>query len=88
MKKISVENQICGADGCNKPISKKVFFSLGFSANFCAEHAEELIQEGIGSEKQYLYKEIKALELVGGPRSNAIHNVQSNSQVLSEENDH
>jgi hypothetical protein len=79
MKKISVENQICGADGCNKPISKKVFFSLGFSANFCAEHAEELIQEAIGSEKQYLYKEINVLAEVGQPAANAAYNIQSNS---------
>jgi hypothetical protein len=79
MKKISVENQICGANGCNKPINKKVFFSLGFSANFCAEHAEELIQEGIGAEKQYLNKEIKALGLVGGLGANAIQNTKSSS---------
>jgi hypothetical protein len=80
MKKISVENHICGANGCNKPANKKVLFSLGFSANFCTEHAEELIQEGIGTEKQYLNKEMKALELVGRPAANAIHNTQSNSK--------
>jgi hypothetical protein len=80
LKVNNIDNLLCGANGCNKAANRKLFFSVGFFANFCAECAEDLIQEEIGVEKQYLNKEIKALELVGGPGANAIHNVQSNSK--------
>jgi hypothetical protein len=75
-----VRNTFCGKNKCNRQATVKIIFSLGFSANFCAEHAEELIQEGIGAEKPYLNEKMKALELVEGPGANAIHNVQSYSK--------
>jgi hypothetical protein len=80
LKVNNIDNLVCGANDCNKTANRKLFFSVGFFANFCSECAEELIQEGIGDEKQYLNKEMKALELVGGPGANAIHNAQSNSK--------
>jgi hypothetical protein len=80
LKVNNIDNLLCGANGCNKAANRKLFFSVGFSANFCAEHAEELIQEEIGAEKPYLNEKMKALELVEGPGANAIHNVQSYSK--------
>jgi hypothetical protein len=76
----NIDNLLCGANSCNKPANRRLFFSVGFSANFCAACADELIQEGLGAEKPYLNKEMKALELVGEPRANAIYNIQSNSK--------
>jgi hypothetical protein len=75
-----VRNTSCGKNKCNKQATIRIIFALGFSANFCTECAEELIQEGAGTEKQHLNKEIKALESVGRPAANAIHNLQSNSK--------
>ena len=43
-------NTSCGKNKCSRQATVKIIFTLGFSANFCAECAEELIQEGIGVE--------------------------------------
>jgi hypothetical protein len=75
-----VRNTSCGKNKCSRQATIKIIFALGFSANFCAECAEELIQEGIGAEKQYLNEKMKALELVEGPGANAIRNTKSSSQ--------
>src|SRR5215212_315383 len=32
-----VDNLVCGTSGCTRPAKRKVFFSIGFSANFCEE---------------------------------------------------
>jgi hypothetical protein len=43
-----VDNLLCGISGCTRPAKRKVFFSIGFSANFCEECANVLIHDNIG----------------------------------------
>ena len=47
MSKI-VNNEICGINGCNEPADTSIYFSLGFSANFCKECANALVAKGLG----------------------------------------
>jgi hypothetical protein len=49
MSKI-VNNEICGINGCNEPADTSIYFSLGFSANFCKECANALVAKGLGIE--------------------------------------
>jgi hypothetical protein len=50
MKKI-VNNELCGINDCNKPADTRIYFSLGFSANFCKECATALVAKGLGIEE-------------------------------------
>ena len=43
-----VDNLVCGTSGCTRPAKRKVFFSIGFSANFCEECANVLTRDNIG----------------------------------------
>ena len=43
-----VDNLVCGTSGCTRPAKRKVFFSIGFSANFCEECANVLMHDNIG----------------------------------------
>ena len=43
-----VDNLLCGTSGCTRTGKRKVFFSIGFSANFCEECASVLIHDNIG----------------------------------------
>lgn len=43
-----VNNQECGAFGCNVTATMRVVFSVGFSAFFCERCAVELIKNGMG----------------------------------------
>lgn len=47
MKIISVGNQICGSNGCEKEANRKVEFGLGFSAGFCKDCADDLMHQGL-----------------------------------------
>jgi hypothetical protein len=44
-----VDNLLCGTRACTRPVKRKVFFSIGFSANFCEECANVLIHDNIGT---------------------------------------
>jgi hypothetical protein len=50
-KTIAVRNEICGASGCDKHASRRVSFSIGFSANFCIECARSLSGQNMGLEE-------------------------------------
>ena len=43
-----VYNRACGVSGCNVTASKRVVFSVGFSAYFCDRCAAELVNNGLG----------------------------------------
>jgi hypothetical protein len=43
-----VNNEVCGIKGCDKPGKKIIYFSLGFSANFCTECADDLATRTLG----------------------------------------
>lgn len=43
-----LDNILCGSSGCTRPSKKKVFFSIGFSANFCEECTNALIRDNLG----------------------------------------
>ena len=43
-----IGNLLCGTTGCARPAKRKVFFSIGFSANFCEECTDALIRDNIG----------------------------------------
>jgi hypothetical protein len=45
-----VNNEICGINGCSKHADTSIYFSLGFSANFCKECANALVAKGLGVE--------------------------------------
>jgi hypothetical protein len=47
MKMVSVRNPVCGGNGCNRDVKKRVDFELGFSAGFCEDCAERLKQQGL-----------------------------------------
>jgi hypothetical protein len=44
----SIDNIICGFNGCAKPATMKITFQLGFSARFCDKCADFMIREGLG----------------------------------------
>jgi hypothetical protein len=44
-----VHNDACGVSGCNLAASKRVLFSVGFSASFCDKCADELVTSNIGT---------------------------------------
>jgi hypothetical protein len=46
-----VNNEVCGIKGCDKPGKKIIYFSLGFSANFCKECANDLTAKDFGIEE-------------------------------------
>jgi hypothetical protein len=50
MKKI-VNNELCGINDCDKRADTRIYFSLGFSANFCRECANALAAKGLGIEE-------------------------------------
>jgi len=43
-----VNNVLCGTRGCTRSASRKVFFPIGFSANFCEECTKALTDDNIG----------------------------------------
>jgi Arc/MetJ-type ribon-helix-helix transcriptional regulator len=45
-----IKNDICGRHGCSKEATRQIIFPLGFSAGFCSQCAEELVQDKIGVE--------------------------------------
>lgn len=51
LNKTTVKNQVCGVDGCDKPVSARICFFLGFSANFCKECANALAAQNLGVEE-------------------------------------
>jgi hypothetical protein len=44
-----IHNQICAYNGCRRPASVRLRFSLGFSARFCSTCAAELAVAKIGA---------------------------------------
>jgi len=47
MEKKAIENHICGANGCTRPANKKLIFPLGFSAKFCLQCADDLVEQKV-----------------------------------------
>jgi hypothetical protein len=41
---------LCGSNGCTKPSTTRILFTIGFSASFCKECASRLITEEMGIE--------------------------------------
>lgn len=46
-KEKEVHNVMCGAFGCDLAASKRLMFSVGFSASFCDKCAAELMTSNI-----------------------------------------
>jgi hypothetical protein len=82
-----VKNAFCGKNNCSRRAKIRISFPLGFSAGFCTECAEELRQKGIGAEKGYLNKEMKALDRFSRPDSNAYKRTLSSSKEVTKEDD-
>jgi hypothetical protein len=51
----SIRNKRCGSKKCDKPVSRRILFSLGFSASFCEKCADELIQNNLGTEQRHTW---------------------------------